>query len=288
MDLTRRQLLQAAGVAALPGLPALPGPRPGLPRFGLVTYMWGARTPLAELLDVCARTDVLGLELRTTHAHGVEPSLSKPARAEVRARFADSPVTLVGLGSNERYDSPDPAVVARAVATTTRFLELSHDVGSSGVKVKPDRLHTQAGIPEEQTLGQIGAALNGLGHVAADLGQEVRLEVHGQCAPPPRIARILEAADHPNVKVCWNSNAQDLEGPGLAAHFELLRPWFGDTAHVRRLDFDGYPTRDLVDLMKASGYDGWVLLEQGGQAPADLEAALRDQRERFASLVGDE
>ena len=132
------------------------------------------------------------------------------------------------------------------------------------------------------------AALNGLGHVAADLGQEVRLEVHGQCAPPPRIARILEAADHSSVKVCWNSNAQDLDGEGLAAHFELLRPWFGDTAHVRRLDFDGYPTRDLVGLMKASGYDGWVLLEQGGQPPADLVAALRDQRERFASLVGDE
>ena len=206
----------------------------------------------------------------------------------MRARFADSPVTLVGLGSNERYDSPDPAVVARAVATTTRFLELSHDVGSTGVKVKPDRLHVDAGIPEEQTLAQIGAALNGLGHVAADLGQEVRLEVHGQCAPPPRIARILEAADHSSVKVCWNSNAQDLDGEGLAAHFELLRPWFGDTAHVRRLDFDGYPTRDLVGLMKASGYDGWVLLEQGGQPPADLVAALRDQRERFASLVGDE
>ena len=73
-----------------------------------------------------------------------------------------------------------------------------------------------------------------------------------------------------------------------SSDFELLRPWFGDTAHVRRLDFDGYPTRDLVGLMKASGYDGWVLLEQGGQPPADLVAALRDQRERFASLVGDE
>ena len=177
---------------------------------------------------------------------------------------------------------------ARAVATTTRFLELSHDVGGSGVKVKPDRLHLEEGISEEATLLQIGAALNGLGHVAADLGQEVRLEVHGQCSPLPRMARILEAADHPAVRLCWNSNAQDLQGAGLAANFERVRPWFGATVHTRRLDDDAYPVRDLVDLLKASRYEGWVLLEQGGQAPADLVGALRDQRERFESLVGDE
>ena len=60
------------------------------------------------------------------------------------------------------------------------------------------------------------------------------------------------------------------------------------TVHTRRLDDDAYPVRDLVDLLKASRYEGWVLLEQGGQAPADLVGALRDQRERFESLVGDE
>ncbi len=283
VDLSRRQLLAAAALAPLSRRPCLTQPR-----FGLVTYMWGAGHPLPDLLASLESAAVPGVELRSTHAHGVEPGLSKVDRAEVRSRFADSPVTLVGLGSNERFDSPDRTVLARAVAQTTRFLELSHDVGSSGVKVKPDRLHVEEGIPEEETLEQIGATLRGLGDVATDLGQELRLEVHGQCAPLPRMVRIMECADHPAVRLCWNSNAQDLEGAGLRSNFELVRPWFAGTLHTRRLDGESYPVRTLFELLKETSYGGWVLLEQGGKAPADLAAALRTQRERFESLVGEE
>ncbi|MDA1265580.1 MAG: TIM barrel protein [Planctomycetota bacterium] len=258
------------------------------PRFGLVTYMWGAGLELPALIALLERTGLEGVELRTTHRHGVEPALNQAQRAEVRARFADSPVTLVGLGSNERFDSLSPTEVGKAVAATTRFLQLSKDVGASGVKVKPDALHVKEGVAVEATLDQIGACLRALGPIARDLGQELRLEAHGQCAPTARLAHILEAADHPAVRLCWNCNAPDLAEPGLAKNFARLRPWFGDTLHTRRLDTDDYPVRDLIELCKSSHYDGWVLLEQGGQVPSDLDATLRDQNERFASLVGDE
>jgi hypothetical protein len=39
--------------------------------FGLVTYMWGADWDLPTLLANCKKTNVLGIELRTTHAHKV-------------------------------------------------------------------------------------------------------------------------------------------------------------------------------------------------------------------------
>ena len=66
-------------------------------RLGLVTYQWGKDMPLPELLQVCERTKYAGVELRSTHKHGVEPSLSRQQRDEVKKRFADSPVALVGL-----------------------------------------------------------------------------------------------------------------------------------------------------------------------------------------------
>ena len=68
--------------------------------FGLVTYMWAAQWDLPTLIANCQKCNVLGVELRTTHKHGVEPSLTEKQRADVRKRFADSEVTLVGLGSN--------------------------------------------------------------------------------------------------------------------------------------------------------------------------------------------
>ncbi len=189
-------------------------------RFGLVTYLWGADWDLPTLISHCEQTGLHGVELRTTHGHGVEPSLTAQQRKEVKQRFAESNVTNVGIGSNERYDSPDPAVLAKAIEATKAFIRLSQDVGGSGVKVKPDSFHKD--VPHEKTIAQIGRSLNLLGKYGTEFNQQIRLEVHGQCAELPTIRKILDVADHPNVAVCWNSNPQDLEGAGLEKNFRLV------------------------------------------------------------------
>ena len=250
-------------------------------RYGLVTYQWGNDWDLPTLIRNCEQSLCLGVELRSTHAHGVEPELNRDQRREVADRFADTPVALVGLGSNERFDNPDPAVVAKAIERSKQFIVLSHDVGGSGVKVKPDRFYDD--VPREQTIEQIGMALNELGAFAAGWGQQVRLEVHGQCAQLPTINAIMQIADNPNVSVCWNSNAQDLEGEGLAHNFNLVRERFGATLHVRELETESYPYDQLMSLLVRSDYNGWVMLEASSK-PDDRVAALAGQVRRFYEL----
>ena len=189
-------------------------PLPNQCRFGLVTYLWGKDLTLPELIAACEQSDVLGVELRTTHRHGVEPSLSDQQRQEVRRRFADSPVTLVGLGSNERFDSPDPQQLQAAMEAAKAFIRLSHDLGSSGVKVKGDQFHPE--VPHERTLDQVAASLRELGQFADELDQQVRLEVHGGFTDLTVHHDIIRRVDHPRVRTCWNSNRQDLAGAGLA------------------------------------------------------------------------
>ena len=116
--LNRRRFLQnaaALGVAGAGlnslGLPALAAAKDAEMRLGLVTYLWGKDMDLPTVIDACEKSGVLGVELRTQHAHGVEPTLSKAERKEVRKRFADSPVTLVGYGSNAQYHEADRAKV---------------------------------------------------------------------------------------------------------------------------------------------------------------------------------
>ena len=82
-------------------------------KYGFVTYQWGKDWDFDTLLGNLEKSEVLGVELRTTHAHGVERDLNTKQREEVEKRFADSPVTLVGIGSNERFDDPDPATHPR-------------------------------------------------------------------------------------------------------------------------------------------------------------------------------
>lgn len=250
--------------------------------YGLVTYLWGQDWDLPTLIANCEQAGCLGVELRTTHAHGVECSLNREQREAVRERFADSEVTLVGIGSNERFDSPDPAVLKKAIEASKDFVRLSHDVGSTGVKVKPDRFYPD--VPREKTIEQIGKSLNELGEYAEGFGQQIRLEVHGQCAELPTIKAIMDVADNRNVAVCWNSNAQDLQGEGLEHNLGLVIDRFGATCHVRELDSPDYPYQQLINLLAAADYDGWILLESSSK-PEDKVAALAAQVRLFKRMV---
>jgi sugar phosphate isomerase/epimerase len=59
------------------------------------------------LIELCKKAGVAAVELRTTHAHGVEPSLPAERRKEVRKRFEDAGVVLWGLGTTCEFHSPD-------------------------------------------------------------------------------------------------------------------------------------------------------------------------------------
>jgi hypothetical protein len=107
--------------------------RGGKMRFGLVTYLWGKDWDLETLITNCEKAGMSGVALRTTHAHGVEPTLNAQQRQQVKKRFADSAVTLVGLGPNSRFDSPDPQVLKQSIAIAKEFVKLGHDIGGSGV-----------------------------------------------------------------------------------------------------------------------------------------------------------
>ncbi len=251
-------------------------------QYGLVTYQWGKDWDLPTLLKNCQTANVLGVELRTTHAHGVERTLSQSERKDVSKRFSDSPVTLVGIGSNERFDNPDSAVLKKAMADTKDFIKLSHDVGGSGVKVKPDSFHK--GVSKEKTIEQIGRSLNLIGKYGSDWGQQIRLEVHGKCAHLPTIRKILDVADHPNVAICWNCNKQDLEGEGLDANFALVKDRLGATTHIHDLIHSDYPHKQFFKLMAGVNYTGWLMLEEGKQPKKDTVVALAEQRKLFDQM----
>jgi len=250
--------------------------------IGLVTYMWGHDWDLPTLIKNCEETNLGGVELRTTHKHAVERNLSAKQRQDVKKRFADSNVVLVGIGSNERYDNPDQDVVKKAIEATKEFIRLSHDTGGSGVKVKPDTFH--ANVPREKTIEQIGKSLNIVGEYAANYGQEIRLEVHGKCNELPTIKAIMDVASNKNVAVCWNSNAQDLAGAGLEKNFEMVAKRFAATVHVRTLDDPAYPYDKFFGLLQSINYQGWILLEDG-RIPKDRIAKMKENSVLFDKLV---
>ena len=242
-----------------PANPALAG-GPGGPKLGLVTYNVAKDWDVPTIIKNCEATGFEAVELRTTHKHGVEPALAAAERAEVRKRFADSNVRLLSLGSTCEFHAPDAKTVRKNIDETKRFIELAHDLGCLGVKVRPNGI--PAGVPEEKTIGQIGAALRECGESAAPASVEIWVEVHGRdSAHPPRIAGMMKAAAHPSVAVCWNSNADDLMGgTSVKPAFDLLKPWLRN-CHINELANPKYPWRELFTLLRESGYRRYTLCE---------------------------
>jgi sugar phosphate isomerase/epimerase len=252
-------------------------------QLGFVTYLWGKDWDLPTLIKNLSDTQITGVELRVEHAHKVMPDLTSDQRKEVKKQFNDSPVKIVGLGTNQQYDYPDQDKLKASIERTKEFIRLSADVGGTGVKVKPNALHKE--VPTEKTLEQIGLSLRQLAGYAADFGQQLRLEVHGEETQElPNIRKIMDYADHRNAKICWNCNKQDLNGEGFQSNFDLVKKYFGDTCHVRELDRTDYPYPELIDNLAKMDYKGWVLLECHTN-PDDKIKALKEQRQVFDKMM---
>lgn len=253
-------------------------------QFGLVTYMWGADLDLSALISTLEKAEILGVELRVDHAHGVSPKLSSAGRAEVRKRFEASPVKAIGLGTNFEFHSADPAEVKKNIQGAMEYIKLGHDIGTSGVKVKPNALPKE--VEKAKTLDQIAKSLAELGDYALGFGQEIRLEVHGGVTDLGDIATIMKTAARDNVRVCWNSNNIDQEGDGIEANFAKVKDYLGHTTHIRGAKVPGYPWDKLAKLLVEADYEGWVLLEAGGKRPdGDPATVLAEQKAAFIDLV---
>jgi len=247
--------LAAAGFSGVAGAAGTP------PRFslGLVTYNLAAGWDIDTIIKNCQATGFLGVELRTTHKHGVEPSIAKSRRAEVKKRFADSPVRLVSLGTTCEYQSPDAAVVEKNIEDTRRWCELAQDLACVGVKVRPNGFPPD--VPQERTIDQIGRALAQCGEAARDHGVEIWMEVHGRGTQLPSNAhQILTQANHPSVGACWNCNRTDVENGSIQKGFALLSPWIR-SCHINNLDDQAYPWHELFGVLLRINFDRYTFAE---------------------------
>ena len=253
-------------------------------RFGFTTYQWGKDWDIPTLIANCCKAQTFGVELRTSqsYAHGVELELSAQQRGEVKKRFEDSPLTLVGLATSERYDSPQIAELKAAIENTKSYIKLSRDIGGSGVRVFPNSFHD--GVPREKTIEQIGGALNIVGAFAADYGQQVRLEAHGSAGELSTLRAIMDHVVQPSVRVKLNSDKRDTGGNGFEHNFNLVKDLLGDTLHLHNLKNAEFPYQLQMDLLVKMGWSGWQLLEISDKVP-DRVLALIEQRRIWDQML---
>jgi sugar phosphate isomerase/epimerase len=271
MKVNRRHVIKTVGTglgaAALLGKSAQPSAakdysKPSPMKLGTVTYNLAKDWDIATIIENCEKTQFEGVELRTTHAHGVEVDLSKSERKDVKKRFEDSNVELMGLGSAFDYHTPDQEKLRKDIEATKEYIILAQDVGAPGIKVRPNAF--PEGVPKEKTLEQIGNSLREIAIFGADHNVEIRVEVHGrETCKLPNMRVMMDVADHPNVGVVWNCNRQDLAGKGFDHNFRLVEDKLFQV-HLKDLSDETYPYRKLFENLHRIGFTGYCCAEISG------------------------
>ncbi len=266
---SRRKFIQTAalGAAALTtGISTAsasemnPGARKKMPplKLGIMTYNLGKDWDIDTLIKNCAETGWVHAELRTTHKHGVEVTLSKQQRAEVKKRFKDSPLEAISLASAFQYQYADQAEVRKNIEGTKEFLQLAADVGAIGIRVFPNAF--PEGVDREKTMEQIGKSLAEVGQYGHNLGVDVRVCVHGNGTNSvPVIKKIIDYSNSPYVYVNWNCDPTDAQGKGIVANFNSVKDRIRGV-HLHELTSD-YPYRTFLKLLRESGYNGYCNAE---------------------------
>jgi sugar phosphate isomerase/epimerase len=227
-------------------------------KLGLMTYNLGKEWDIETIIKNCSEAGWVHAELRTTHKHGVEVTLSKKERSEVRKRFEDSPLEAISLASAFKYHYPDPEELRENIEGTKEYLQLAADVGAIGIRVFPNAF--VEGVDREKTMEQIGRSLAEVGEFGHNLGVDVRVCVHGRGTDEiPVIRKILDYSGSGHVYVNWNCSPNDVKGAGLKANFDMVKDKIRGV-HMHDLTGD-YPYREFLTLLRESGYKGYCNAE---------------------------
>ena len=276
-ECTRRNVLKSSALAASLLLvdairganpqSAIPNPPSAPPlRLGLMTYNLARDWDIATIIKNCTETGFEHAELRTTHAHGVEVTLSKRQRQEVRKRFEDAGIKL-SLASAFAYHSPDADELKKNIEGTKEYTLLARDIGALGIRVFPNALLADKGIPEEQTIRQIGRAAGEVADFAHEHGVQIRLAVHGRGTNVVgKVKQMVDCSGSPHLAINWNCDMNDTRGPGFDANFHSVKDRIGNI-HLHELSDERYPYRRLFQLLRESGYQGYC----DAEIPASAE-----------------
>ena len=249
-------------------------------KLGVMTYTLAKDWDIDTIIKNLSEAGYQSVELRTTHAHGVEVTLSESELREVKKRFVDSPLEAISLASAFQYHSPDPEELRKNIEGTKEYTLLARDVGALGFRVFPNALPED--VPEERTMEQIGKALAEVGEFAYNHGVEIRVCVHGRgTSSIPVIKKIVDYSESPHVYVNWNCNPNDTEGQGLEYNFNLIKDRIR-SLHIHELWDKEYPYRQLFSLLSDNNFTGYCNAEISGND--DPVRFLRYYRGLFLAL----
>jgi sugar phosphate isomerase/epimerase len=225
-------------------------------------------TPLATAVSLGRSWGYTGVELRLIDGEFIDPSMPAAERECVKQTIANVELPIVAVDSSIRLTDNDPAPELR------RFLELASEWEAPVVRVFGGSLPHEPHARRKR-MEAAAKVLEATVSLAERLGVAIGLETHDDFSASKVVAELLALVDSPSVGVVWDSHHPYRMGEQPAEvydrlHSRVLLAQVKDAArsNTRKegwqlvlLGKGEVPVREMLRLLDAGGYNGWVSVE---------------------------
>jgi sugar phosphate isomerase/epimerase len=209
-----------------------------------------------------------GVELRLIDGELIDPAMPAEERDRVRHTIATAGLPVVAVDSSIRLTGDDPG------PELARFLELASDWEAPLVRVFGGSLPEDA-TARRTALESAARVLEAAVPAADRLGVRIGLETHDSFSAAAVVAQVLELVGSPAVGAVWDSHHPYRVGESAADVWAAIGPrtLLAQVKDARRDPgrADGWqlvplgqgevPVREMLALLSAGGYPGWISVE---------------------------
>ena len=209
-----------------------------------------------------------GVELRLIDGELIDPAMRPGARAQVKRTLAAAGLPAVAVDTSIRLTGEDPGTELR------QFLELASDWEAPLVRVFGGALPGD-GPARRIQLEAAARVLEAAAPAAERLGVAIGVETHDAFSASAVVAELLALVGSASVGAVWDSHHPHRAGERAADVWANLgrRILLAQVKDARQdpAREDGWqlvllgdgevPVRDMLALLSAGGYQGWVSVE---------------------------
>jgi D-psicose/D-tagatose/L-ribulose 3-epimerase len=219
------------------------------------------------------------------------PDIAAYKRLGAQAKNIGLEVTTVFVvGKDENPIDESKTVRAKALERIKWAIDRAHDLGSDIVCGPFHSAHAVFAqhAPEDREYGWSAEVMHAAGEHAAGAGIVLALEALNRfecylCNTMEQLSRLVQAADHPNVKAMFDTHHANIEEKKYMDAVKKISPVL---AHVhisendRGTPGDGHvPFDDAFSSFAAVKYNGWFTIEAFSRNDPDFANAIGVWRE---------
>lgn len=265
----------------------------GLNGFASGESKYKKKYPIWEILHFAAEQGFDGVELvEHWHWNGY-PTIDERERVQALKKLYDAyglHIFSIQLGVSEAFD-PDPEIRKQWLKKFHEQVKFAHRIGCENVGMWP------GGGLRGQTIDQAIQTLAESFHQAAEIAAEYEILPCFEIEPPfvfntgNHLLRILQEANHPNLKVIYDPSHFDLMNDSTGKPHELVqRVGVENIGYLHFIDTDG-TLRDggtskhlpcgeghvdlekSLQILKDGGFQGWIMIDEW-EVPDPYEACI--------------